>query len=183
MTACAGGDQTALDTLAERILPALRRQPGRAFGSATEDMANDAAVDALLEYAGRPAGFRVSLSVPLDRFLYKVAWRNLADLMDAAKRRRARETTYAQHSHIAYTTRDFADRLPQPVRAQLFKAAVNDAERAALRLLLDVAEPRTRPLATALGVDHLPVSEQQREVKRFKDRLVKKCIRLAGRQP
>jgi hypothetical protein len=73
--------------------------------------------------------------------------------------------------------------LPRALKGPLLATAVSEAERTALCLLVDDAERRTRPLAIALGVDHLAFPEQRREVKRFKDRVLKRLARLAQRRP
>ena len=59
--------------------------------------------------------------------------------------------------------------------------AANKRERAAVQLWLD-GERRTQMFAEALALSHLPCHEQRVEVKRFKDRFLKRFLRLR-RQP
>lgn len=62
----------------------------------------------------------------------------------------------------------------QPMRNTVF----SDQDRTVIQLILD-GERRTSVYAQILGITHLPESEQRREVKRVKDRLLKRLRRLA----
>jgi hypothetical protein len=60
---------------------------------------------------------------------------------------------------------------------RILDVAIDDTEREALGRWLH-GERRTGPLARALGAGVLPVPEQRRAVKRFKDRIMKRIARL-----
>jgi hypothetical protein len=152
-------------------------------------MLNDAAEDAILEYGRSPARFDALRGVRLDRFLYMAAWRNAVNLLNTERRRQAREKTYAEAAPIAHTALDFQqgagsarrERFVRTGVTALLETAVTDGERAALRLFLVQGERGTAPLAKALGLNDLPTSEQRCEVKRFKDRVLKRIRRAVQR--
>jgi hypothetical protein len=150
-------------------------------------MLNDAAEDAILDYGRSPARFDPLRGVPLDGFLYMAAWRNAVDLLNAERRRQAREKTYAETAPTAHTAPAFqhgagsatGERFLRTAVTALLETPVTDGERAALRLFLVQGERGTPPLAEALGLNALPASEQRCEVKRFKDRVLKRLKRIA----
>jgi hypothetical protein len=72
-------------------------------------------------------------------------------------------------------------RLLQTAVTALLETAATDGERAALHLFLVQGERRTPPLAKALGLTDLPAYEQRCEVKRFKDRVLKRIERAVQR--
>ncbi|MEP6592523.1 MAG: hypothetical protein ABJC51_02460, partial [Acidobacteriota bacterium] len=90
------GERMAPAEAAERFLAPLQRALCRRFPRAPDDAVNDAVEDAILDYVARPHQFDPARRVPLDRFLYIAAWRNVANLIQADQRRRIRETRYAQ---------------------------------------------------------------------------------------
>jgi RNA polymerase sigma-70 factor, ECF subfamily len=180
------GDRTALEELAEILLPSLCRQLRRAFPRSAHDIINDAVVDAIIGYGRDPSTFDPFRGPSLERFLYHVSWRNMADLLKAGARRLARETEYARQvtdqnrdTHIGGNTA-FNASDGQSTWRLADAAGVVGRERAALRCWLD-GETRTAPLAAALGAAGLTPSEQRREVKRFKDRVLKRLARVRAR--
>jgi DNA-directed RNA polymerase specialized sigma24 family protein len=174
------GDQEALQELLDRLGGLLRRQLRRAFSHAPDDLIIDAANDALIEYALRPAMFDVSRNVPLERFLYRAAWRNLADSTKAAAKRREREARYVQLSPLLVdpaAERDPDSNCDDNVKLRILEIAAGPREQSDLLLWLN-GERRTGPIAAVLGMNHLDAPGQRQEVKRFKDRLVKRIRRF-----
>ena len=173
------GDRAALNELAEYLLPILTRRLRRAYPRVPLDLLVEACEDAVLDYGSRPDRFDTSRGVPLASFLQLVAWRNLANRLEADTRRRRREATYAsmQRAPTEATPSD-QEHTAGPTRARMVELGHKGVERNALQIWL-AGERRTAVLATALGIANLPSPEQRREVKRFKDRLRKRFERAA----
>jgi len=176
------GDLMALEAIAEDVLPRLRRELRHAFGRTADDVLQDAAEDAVMDYARCPRRFDASSDQSLNRCLYRAAWRNVADSLDADVKRRRREARYSAET----APQDRAPGMGQrsgisevDLKRRILELAINDAEREALGRWLD-GERCTEPLAQALGVDFLPILEQRRTVKRFKDRTLKRIARYAS---
>lgn len=174
------GDQSAIEEIVSYFLPVLQRKLQRAFRQASSDLIADAVEDALLEYAARPQNYDPTRGVPLERFLFRASWRNLLNSIDSARRRRAREEEYAQLAsrgtpNSAAGIREIGVEV-QSVAKKLALAA-NRRELLALRFWIE-GERKTQAFVDALELWHLPPSQQQMEVKRFKDRLVKRLRRM-----
>lgn len=169
-------NETAIEHVLKEI-PTLERKLRRAFPRALEDQITDAVEDAVLEYLADSSGAQSLRRELFGARMYQASWRNLANLLDVERRRRSRETKYAKLIPTAYTPHPEAE-LPVEQRdaTTTLKFAVSDPERAALRLWLG-GERRSAPLASALGLSHLAPSAQRQEVKRFKDRLLKRFAR------
>jgi RNA polymerase sigma-70 factor (ECF subfamily) len=109
--------------------------------------------------------------------------RNLLDRLDAERRRRERESEYASHALLEKWSSEIDDidvKHDLHVFEEEFRRSrwtANEAEERAFRLWLE-GERQTQAFADALGLGDLPPEEQQREVKRFKDRLIKRLRRL-----
>lgn len=176
------GDQTALEDVVRRLIPFLRRRLRGAFHHGSDDLIDDAVQDSVIQYAFRPTVFDPSRGVSLERFLYLVSWRNMADSLAAEARRRIREAKYAECVARQYSAREFGETefsIDHATR-RILEAADGDGERQALLRWLD-GERRTAPLASALGLTALSLLDQRREVKRFKDRVLKRIARLTPR--
>jgi len=180
-----GGDLAALDAIAEDVLPRLRQALRRAFRRIADDTLQDAAEDAIMDYARCPQDFHPSSAESLDRCLYRAAWRNVANSLDSEVKRRRRESRYATETAREDATRrmsQFSDSIEGDLMRQILKLATNDGERTALACWL-TGERRTEPLAQALGVGVLSIVEQRRTVKQFKDRILKRIrrrVRVGG---
>jgi hypothetical protein len=85
------GDRIAPEELARLLLSSLSRELARKFPHTDEHLICDGVTDALLEYCARPNNFDTSRGVPLDRFLARAAWRNVANIVRGERRRQARE--------------------------------------------------------------------------------------------
>lgn len=176
------GDDAALNLLAARILLTLRRALRRGFPRVSDDLLADAVDDALMEYADRPNRFDTTRGVPLRRFLECAARRNLANLLKAEARRRLREAAYGDqvlrseycdnyHEECVVGTGEDSEFL----RAML-SVISNDIEREAFLGWLRGVR-KTYETAQALGLSHLSPADQKREVKRFRERIVKRLRR------
>src|SRR5713226_8040109 len=85
------GDRVAPSELADILLPRLIREMQRKFPKTDAHLVSDGVTDALLDYCARPSAFDVGRRVPLDRFLAKACWRNIANLLRSEGRRKGRE--------------------------------------------------------------------------------------------
>jgi CheY-like chemotaxis protein len=174
------GERAALDVLVAALLPAVVDRLRRRFPEVDEHLLNDAAEDALLDLAARPARFDPQRGVPLDDYLFVAAWRNVVDRLRSEGRRRTREAEYAQRT-LAGLPRSEADTVEtqhdfDALLARLGGSDASEAERRALRLLLE-GERSPAALAGALGFSDLPPEIARREAKRWKDRLLKRLRR------
>jgi hypothetical protein len=147
-----------------------------------DDALQDAAEDALMDYARRPQRVDFSSAESLERFLYRAAWRNAADSLEAEARRRRREALCLLEAarRTSLKTPESSMAHHADLASRILGIAIDDAERNALRCWLS-GEHRTGPLALALGVGALTVAEQRRTVKRFKDRMRKRLTRLKSK--
>jgi RNA polymerase sigma-70 factor, ECF subfamily len=176
--ALARGDPYALDRLAEHLLPSLRRSVRAAFRVAPDDFIVDSTEDAFLEYAMCPQRFDPSRGVPLERFLQIAAKRNLQDRLRIDARRKAREQRYAAHWLLQ---RSSAACVPSRTLrgtaiTRVLGSVCHGAEYQAALLWLQ-GERTTAVLSAALSLTHLEPTERRREVKRFKDRMIKRVHR------
>ena len=169
------GDTAALEELARHVLKPLTHRLHAAYRRAPADLIWDACVDAILEYGSHPDRFDATRGVPLDRFIQGAAARNLANLLEADARRRERETQFSRQrlDLISWPTLGAGDEGTRFRRRIL--ALADGSERKALVAWLN--GERTPQVAAALGLSHLPEADQRREVKRFKDRFLRRVSR------
>jgi hypothetical protein len=176
------GELRALETIAARGLPYLCGRLRCAFPQVDEDLLNAAAVDALIDYVRRPKSFSGAPGETLDDLMYRAAWRNAHDSLRSEARRHKREARYAKEAARQTPSRTVVDtvvRISADIRARAVETAATVVERKAAALWLD-GERRTARLAEALGLSGLSMADQRLEVKRFKDRLLKRVARLLG---
>jgi hypothetical protein len=184
------GDRTAPDELAELILESLVEAIARQFPHTDEQIIWDGIVEAFLDYCARPSQFDERHSVPLDRFLRMASWRNVANALRGETRRRTHMETMARIDTAAAVKLDptAGNVLQQEETRQIQRqqeALMNtlqdpkDRQIWALRLQ---GERRTAAFAEILGISHLAIEVQRREVKRAKDR-IDKIIRRKGGRP
>lgn len=132
----AAGDETALAALFTSLMPVLRRRLRRAFRHAPDAAIADAIDEALVQYALDPSAFDPAHGVPLDRFLYQASWRNVADALDADRRRRAREAVFVERSNAGKLMACDDLEASDMIRSMLDMAAC-PRERRAMRLWLE----------------------------------------------
>lgn len=173
------GDPVASVDLAERFLePLIRATRSALRPSDDEQLADDAATDALLSYAERPEQFDPS-RMSLDRYLRMSARGDLRNLRAREARQRARRAP--ADVELAEVRGNMDSDEPQTERAEELErdalAVAHNAEEAqVLQLMLD-GERSTETYAAVLGIHRRPVEEQRRVVKRTKDRLKKRLER------
>lgn len=171
------GDPEAAEQFTAEFLPYLTRRLRRRFPRAPGDLRVDAVEDALLDHLRRPGRFDRSRGVPLEGCLFHASCRNLANSLDGERRRKARELRYASETPSTVA----ADVAPEPgadamMTLLMSTAAASSTEERAAKLWLS-GERSTSALAEALQITELPITEQRTEVKRFKDRVVKRILR------
>jgi RNA polymerase sigma-70 factor (ECF subfamily) len=171
------GDEHAREQLLARMLPDLVQRVRQQFRAAPGDLVSDAVVDALLDYVSRPGRFDSGRNVPLFAFLVRAAACNVINSLEAERRRRVREARYADDAAArAKLPETVESRYTQILIPRPHDVASDGAERRAYELWR-AGERRTGVFATALGLSGLAPLDQRREVKRFKDRLLKRIRR------
>lgn len=182
------GDRTASEELISFLLSPLTRQVARQFPTTDEQAIWDGVSAALLDYCARPQQFDESFGIPLDRFLGRAAWRNVANILRGEKRRKAREEQVGQEDSAAVVELDptVGNLLQKEETARLrhrqeqaMHVLQDQKDRQILALRLQ-GERRTERFAEVLGIGHLPAGEQRQAVKRAKDRIDKILQRQAG---
>ncbi|WP_342374554.1 sigma-70 family RNA polymerase sigma factor [Myxococcus stipitatus] len=146
------------------------------------DEAIDSAVDAVLAYLAAPQRFDASLS-RLSTYLTRIAKRKALDRLRSRKSQDRRNQEYA--GVVELVARAPNEDLEATVEARLLAERMealgfSPREQAFLRLVLQ-GEGSTERLAEALGLGPMPEEERRREVKRHRDRLMKRLERL-GRE-
>lgn len=182
------GDRIASEELISLLLSPLTDRLAGQFPRVDRQIISDGVVDALLEYCAEADRFDEQRNVPLDRFLSKAAWRNIANSLRGEKRRKVRE----EKASVAYgdplveldptagnllQKEETARRRRQEVVVMQMLPDLQDREIWTLRIQ---GERRTEAFADILGIAHLPAAEQRREVKRAKDRIDKVVRRHKG---
>jgi len=173
-----GGSRTASEEIATALMKPLTVELCRSFEALDQGLVSDGVTDAILEYVTNPRSFDDTRGVPLDRFLRKNAWRNIANIVRGEVRRQRREQTAATmvslvelHPAVGNDLQDeLARRIAQHQRE--LTALPGDIEKQIQRLRHS-GERRTGEFAKVLGIAHLPAADQRREVKRAKDRIDK----------
>ena len=175
------GSPTASEALISKLLEPLVNSTQTSFPGIDPQVVADGVIDALLDYTARPQSIAVGSGVELRHALSTAAWRNVANLLRGEKRRIVRETKAVIVGRSeAVEVPDAVERLVQEEdaasRAKLIDGMMallpSEIDRAVLRLQLD-GERGTVKFAEVLGVMDLPYAEQQKHVKRVKDRIGK----------
>lgn len=142
------------------------------------EFAVDATEDASLEYGANPARFDPSRLRSVVDFVYVIARRNLLDRLRAETALKHRESAYAKEHGAVAVPQMREPRSDIDLWAGILAVTTDPKERRATELWLDGAG--TLSIAQALGYGHLPADGQRAEVKRFKDRLIKRLSRYFG---
>lgn len=177
-----------LDGLAEWL---LERNP-----SIEPHLCETAAADAILALAKNPASYRPEHS-SLTSYLRMSAFGDLKNLLAKECRHRGSETVVELSALDGKYVRDDASdparlaeeheearriaRLRNDVIPREVQAGLTAEEREVLELMMD-GERKTEPYARALRIVHLPADQQRRDVKRVKDRLMKRIRRAGARR-
>jgi RNA polymerase sigma-70 factor (ECF subfamily) len=169
------GQPGALDCLDSVFLKALPPRLERAFPRAPWDFTVDATTDACLEYGANPVRFDASRNSSIVDFVYLIARRNLANRLRAETSLKDREARYAREQTMVLPPVLQTGRSDMDLWACLSAVTLDSREHRAVELWLD--EAGNDAIAEALGFGHLPSEDRRREVKRFKDRLLKRLSR------
>ena len=176
-------DVTAPAELAESLLEPLTHRLTKKYPKLRDpDLLCDAVSDALMSYIKRPAQFDPAKRT-LIGFLVMAAEGDLRNALAKAKRRRQKEILLenvelwgaAGNNEI-----EAGNSEPEPEREKLRQALpmiFEDPKDLAMVELMMSGERATEAFAEVLKLQHLPLEQQRREVKRHKDRLKKRLER------
>ncbi len=182
-------DPLAPEEASRLLLEPIVRQTQSRFPQLDDQLVADAVVQALLDYFDRPSRFQKGTGSELLGLLRNAAWRNAANLYRAGRRRLAREGRWAVDIETARVAEGpFAGRLAEKEAqsererrvAQLMALLPDKVDRKVFRMRLE-GQRDTAAFARAIGVDHLPISQQRKLVKQRKDRIDKVMKRAARR--
>ncbi len=179
------GDPTATLDFIERWLPQLVRSLGMRFAQvAAEDdhIITTAAIDALLSYTANPQQYNPGRGT-LSYYLYMLAY---GDLLNALRSRSKRSKTEIPipiaESSALIEDNDIANEVASSLDAHTtldrVRAVLTGPEDHLILSLMLAGERSTEVYAQALGISHLPQSEQRAIVKRHKDRISRRLERL-----
>jgi hypothetical protein len=130
------------------------------------------AEDALLEFLSKLKQGVWPVRRSVEGHLRQAAWRNVRDQVQAATRRRANEARFAREQiQLRQSHDDDSSSHFERVLALAHDKAETEA------LLRWVEGDSAFRIAEALALSHLPVAEQVRALKRFKDRIKKRARR------
>jgi DNA-directed RNA polymerase specialized sigma24 family protein len=144
------------------------------------DFAVDATTDACIEYASNPHRFEPPRASIVD-FAYLIARRNLLNRVRSEAALKQRERKYVTEWAVVHDSNPQIGRLENALWIALISVTIDSRERLAAERWLD--EAGNDAIAHALGVGGLRPEEQLREVKRFKDRLLKRLSRYFRPRP
>lgn len=182
------GDPVAPAVLAMTYLvPVVERLRASSPGVGDDMLIQDAATDAILNYAERPTQFDPAKS-KLFPYLVMAA---RGDLRNALAKRRRRERREVLHDRVEDLSlvRNIEQEESEPALATGETVSLEEVRRAVqavitnptdwrlVELMLD-GERRTGVFAKVLGIAHLADEQQRRMVKRHKDRLKRRLERL-----
>jgi RNA polymerase sigma-70 factor (ECF subfamily) len=182
------GDRIASEEVIGLVLLSLIQEVSSKFRQTDEQIIWNGVSDAVLDYCARPHQFDESRGVPLDRFLQKAAWRNVANSLRGENRRKAREEKAGQEYVESVVELDpvVGNLLQQEEnvrrhqqQTKLMNTFQNPKDQQIMVLRLQ-GERRTEAFAKILGISHQPMDVQRREVKRAKDRIDKILRRHTG---
>lgn len=183
-------DVTAFAELCEVALPHLVVFLQTNFPAYDPHLREQAAIDGLLAYQARPSQYDPQ-KLPLFSFLRMVVRRDMLNALAQQNRHNRhldalddpvvmaqlpQEDVIEDHFALDEWLQQYTNR-PRSEIIELLQAELDAAEQEMLWLMLEGIR-ETPPYASLMGIDHLDVTEQRREVKKVKDRLLKKVQRL-----
>jgi len=145
----------------------------------TREDARDSAIDAVISYLDHPERYDPQRA-PLSTYLTQAAKNQLMDRQRSAGARTRREQEFATDFELQARSPKEAMEISMEARhalEQLEQLHFSEEERVFLGLILQ-GERSTRRLAEALGLGSLSELDLRREVKRRRDRLMKRLERL-----
>jgi RNA polymerase sigma-70 factor (ECF subfamily) len=184
------GDRTASEEVMRLLHALLIQEVSTQFRHTDQHIIWDGVIDAVLDYCARPQQFDAERGVSLKRFLRLAARRNIVNILRGEQRRKVREEVAGHAWAVSSVELDPAagnllqqEEATQRQRQQvaLTQALQNPNDQQLLALRLQGIR-RTEAFAEVLGITHLPIEAQRREVKRAKDRIDKMLRRRTGGQ-
>jgi DNA-directed RNA polymerase specialized sigma24 family protein len=184
------GDRTASEEVIRLLHASLTQEVSAQFRHTDQHIIWDGVIDAVLDYCARPQQFDAERGVSLKRFLRLAARRNIVNILRGEQRRKVREEVAGHAWAVSSVELDPAagnllqqEEATQRQRQQvaLTQALQNPHDQQLLALRLQGVR-RTEAFAEVLGITHLPIEAQRREVKRAKDRIDKILRRRTGGQ-
>jgi DNA-directed RNA polymerase specialized sigma24 family protein len=184
------GDRTASEEVVRLLHASLTQEISAQFSHTDQHIIWDGVIDAMLDYCARPQQFDAERGILLKRFLRLAARRNVVNILRGEQRRKVREEA-AGHAWAASSVEldpaagnllqkeESTQRQRQQTALTNALQNPNDQQLLALRLQ---GVRRTEAFAEVLGITHLPIKTQRREVKRAKDRIDKMLRRRTGGQ-
>lgn len=182
-------DPTAPSDLARGHLDGLVRRLHAHFPQVDDHLVQDVAITLILSLAQRPEQYDPNRS-PLASYLRMAASGDLKNALRSEQRRSRRLVALADVELAHPTGNSFVESPTDPAELvaaaefaeshtmALFRSQFDPLEREFVQLYLD-GERRTPAFAAVLGIEHWAPAEQAREVKKVKDRLLKRLRRLA----
>lgn len=191
----AKGDPVAPSDLAAAYLEPLARWLARTNPQAESSECDTAAEDAILWLIKHPASYDPG-GMPLEAYLRMAAKRDLQNVKRAEGRHASRRAEWGAVELSRSMGKHVMDVDADPARILELQEMVEEIVRKRPRMpavalagltpgevqalgLVECGERRTELYAVALGISHLPLEQQQVEVKRVKDRL-KVRLKRAG---
>jgi RNA polymerase sigma-70 factor (ECF subfamily) len=176
-------DVTASAELAEALLEPLLHHLAKKYPKLRDpDILYDAVTDALMSYIKRPAQFDPTKR-SLIGFLFMAAEGDLRNAIAKEKRRRHKEIPLENvelEVVVGNTEVEAENSETEPERDQLRQALpqiFKDPKDLMMVELIISGERTTEAFVEVLKLQHLPLEQQRREVKRHKDRLKKRLER------
>jgi len=184
------GDRTASEEVVRLLHASLTQEISTQFSHTDQHIIWDGVIDAMLDYCARPQQFDAERGISLKRFLRLAARRNVMNILRGEQRRKVREEA-AGHAWAASSVeldpaagnllQKEESKQRQRQQTALTNALQNPNDQQLLALRLQGVR-RTEAFAAVLGIAHLPMETQRREVKRAKDRIDKMLRRRTGGQ-
>jgi RNA polymerase sigma-70 factor (ECF subfamily) len=188
------GDPTAPARVADALFAPLVERLRRAYPRVDLDLVTTAATDAWLSYVRKPGNFDPTKGKTLLGYLKMAAAGDLLNALDRLKRQRKGVQSLDEMQSVAVeevlwnklqtVEEDPLTKLEdreareqaEAIHGRLDELFPDTTDRQLVELML-ANERKTGSYARILGLQHLPKQEQQREVKRHKDRITKRLRR------
>ncbi len=183
-------DVTAFAELCEAALPHLVAFLQAKFPASDPHLREQAVIDGLLTYQARPSQYDPQ-KLPLFSFLRMVVRRDLLNALAQQNRHNRQidplddpvvmaqlpqEDVIQDHFALDEWLQQYTNRSRTEIMG-LLEAELGQTEREILWLMLEGIR-ETPVYANIMGINHLDVMEQRHEVKKAKDRILKKVQRL-----
>jgi hypothetical protein len=183
-------DATAFAELCQVALPHLTTFLERAFPQQRSHMRDTVAVDLLLSYQNRPEQYDPD-KLSLFAYLRMAVKQDMLNAIDSRQRRERRLINFDQTAVELWLSR--RNNICKDLRIDewwekrtdssfediliALRAELTPTDEQVLLLMLEGTRD-SQPYAEVMGISHLEIGEQRREVKRAKDRLKKRLKRL-----